>query len=153
MVDVVTVPIGIVQMVGAVQRIDSGVVLLPGAGVAGLPPVGQGVSVRVDVVGIGRGPVSRGLGGLSMRRQALTEHILQQIAPHVLAQVAQAIAVSVPILVRGVARVECPEVASIVDVADPPAMLHLPAVGHTVAVRIWVGGVSRAVSASSGTRP
>ena len=140
-------------MVGAVQRVDSGVVLLPRAGVAGLPPVGQGVSVRVDVVGIGRGPVSRGLGGLSMRRQTFTEHILQQVPPHVLAQVAQAIAVRIPILVRGVARIECPEVASVVDVADPPTMLHLPAVGHAVAVRIRVGGVSRAVGSPSGTRP
>ena len=99
MVDVVTVSIGVVQLVGAVQWVDSGIVLLPRAGVAGLPTVRQCIAVRVDVIGVGSNPVGCCLRGLSVSRQTLAKNGLQQISPHVLAEITQTIAVGVLVLV------------------------------------------------------
>ncbi len=87
-----------------------------------------------------------------MGRQTLAKNGLQQIPPHVLAEITQAVAVGVLILVCWVARVKGPQVAAVVDVTNPPPMFHLPAVGHPIAIGIRIGRVGRSISATSGPR-
>ena len=149
MVDVESVTVGVVEVVRAVQRVDSRVVLVPRAGVTGLPAVGQGVAVRIDFVGISLGPIDCSLGRLPMRRQTLAQYRFEQVPPHVLAQIAEPVAVGILVPVRRIPRVQGPEVAAVVSIAYPPAMLHLPAIRHPVAVGIWVGRVSGAIGPSA----
>ena len=151
MVDIESVTVGIVEVVRAVQRVDSRVVLVPRAGVTGLPAVGQGVAVRIDFVGIGLGPIKCGLGRLPMRRQTLSQYRFEQVPPHILAQITESVAVGILVLVRRIPWVQCPEVAAVVSIAYPPAMLHLPAIRHPVAVGIWVGRISGAIRSSTCT--
>ena len=56
------------------------------------------------------------------------------------------------VLVCWVARVQRPQVATVVSVTDPPTVLHLPAVWHTIAVGIGIGRVGRPVGATSCSR-
>ena len=63
----------------------------------------------------------------------------------VLAEVWQSVAVGVPVCVLCTKRVKAPVVATREGVTHPSSMLDLPTVGHTVPVRVGVGGVGAGV--------
>ena len=150
MIGVVTIAIGVVEVITAIEWIDAYVCHVPHARVAGLPSVGKRVTVRIRVVRVDLRPVLCSLGTLTVARKSVHSCIEQKEFPLVFTVIRKPIAVRVLVAVGRVHRVQGPFIAAVEGGADPAPVLDLPTIGHAVSVTVPHGGVGRSVGGSRG---